>query len=229
MSFLKSLVFPNGMELSYHKIMKIDGAGDLSSLTLTISSWKNEEQYLTSVNPLYNSYEIVPLTPEILSGVTSVLYLNGTFKDAVITTDQMDSIETTRKRGWIRIKSERDKREYSPIAFAATTFDTDPESVRRIIGANVLMVQRQLAWVSQSLTALATAAGVTLPPLPVEGMQWTDATNTAVDLTLSQVQALGVAVATKIGVTHHIARGLRSSIESAPTSQAVALVQWPTT
>lgn len=229
MPMLKNITLPNGVELSFHKITKLEVYGDLSQVNVQVASWKDEDQYIAGTAPVWNQYILLPFDLTVLDSLTDGLVATGTFSGATLTTDAMDSLETIKLRAWGRMKSKRDSLEYGPVTYEGNQYDADPDSQRRIIGACVLTLMSQMYWVTGAVEALAAAAGVTLPEQPTQGQEWTDYTNVPRDLSLQDIQGLGYALAVQAGTVHTIARGLRTAIEGAENAEEVDSVTWPTT
>lgn len=70
--------------------------------------------------------------------------------------------------------------------------------------------------------ALAVAAGAS------DLVTWTLADNSTVDITLAQLQHVGLLMLAKVQTAHDTSRTLREAVELATDAEALALIQWPT-
>lgn len=104
---------------------------------------------------------------------------------------------------WLFIRDQRNQVEYGGLLWDGKTFDSDPTSQQRIMGAV------QLAALNPDLI-----------------VDWTLKDNSVIELSSSDLQNLGIALAEHVNQVHKHARELRSQIDSASTNAEVDAIVW---
>lgn len=226
MPLQKDITMPNQLTLGFHKILKLETEGD--NLVILVGSWKDESQYKTGVQAVWNSREAVPMPQEIKDIASIALAQSSTFLGATEVPDALDGIEAVRLKTWVKFKNLRNSKEYAPVTTPKGMFDADPDSQRRIIGAGVLAIVERVQWLTASMQQIAEASNVTLSDIPTTGSEWTLYDNSAVELTPDDLLFLGQAMGLQIKQAHAEGRVVRSQIESADSISDLNAVQWPT-
>jgi hypothetical protein len=111
---------------------------------------------------------------------------------------------------WNKVKADRDLTINGGFEWANNSFDSDPTSRTNIQGGV------SLAIISEQLNQ----------PFDID---WTLKNNTTISLSISDMKAVGVALANHLNTQYEKGRVLRAQIENSTTKQAVELVVWDTT
>lgn len=114
------------------------------------------------------------------------------------------TLQDHRDAKWEQIKASRNATEFGPFTWDGSIFDGDTKSQNRISGAV------QMAGLS-----------------PTFSTEWTLADNTVRILNASQVIQVGIALAQHVDTAYAVARTLRNQINTAPTPDEVAVINWP--
>lgn len=125
-------------------------------------------------------------------------WVNGEWAD-------VRDLEKAKLDQWELVKQSRDQHEHGGFEWDGSTFDSDPDSQAKIIGAVQL-------------------AGMSDQPFAID---WTLQDNTVRTLDRQQMIAVGRALAQHITSTHETGRQLRQQIESASSIEQVLAVNWP--
>lgn len=104
---------------------------------------------------------------------------------------------------WEEIKQARTAAEYAGFVWDGSTFDSDPASQQKIIGAS--------QWASLN---------------PAFEIDWTLADNTVRSLNSQQMQQVGQALGVHVNTVYEKGRTLRQQIESATTIPGVEAIHW---
>lgn len=208
MPLSKTITAPNGTQLSFHKIIKIEISGDLLTATLSVGSWATEADYMANKNLAWMSYEVVPFGTELLSELSAPLLTEGQFSGATEVPDSLETLDAVRVRKWADIKLTRSRIEYGGFEWDGSRFDSDETSRARIQGAV------QLAVIAQSAGA-------------PYAQDWTLEDNSVRTLSAEDVIAVGVALGQHVSAVFETARQLRELIDSATNAEEVYAVEWP--
>lgn len=114
------------------------------------------------------------------------------------------NLEQIKDAKWEEIKKSRTDAEYAGFVWDGSTFDSDPLSQQKIIGAS------QLASLNPELFSI----------------DWTLADNTVRTLNAQEMNAVGIALGQHVNAQYVKARGLRQQIEAATSRDAVNAVAW---
>jgi len=109
---------------------------------------------------------------------------------------------------WEEMKARRAEVEFGSFVWDGSTFDSDPTSTSRIMGAF-------------SLAMAAAGAGA-----PYE-IEWTLADNTKRVLSAADMIAVGMTLGTAVATAHGTASSLRAAIDAATTTAQLEAISWP--
>lgn len=118
------------------------------------------------------------------------------------------SLDEHKAAKWAELKRARAAAIDAPLVTPYGTFAGNKESRDNLVGTTV---------------GLQIAIGAGAPDL----VTWTLADNSTVDLTLAQLQHVGLLMLTKVQTAHDAGRTLRIAKDAAESIQDVLLLQWP--
>jgi hypothetical protein len=205
MSLSKTITVPNGTTLSYHKILKVEITNE--GMTTIVGSWPNEAIYLEGRPQIWTSYEKSEVDPATTLAIESKLLATGTFSDASVITDGIDSLDNLKMKRWAYIKQSRTDAIASPLTTPYGVFDCTPTARTSITDA-VLMLQ--------TLASMGTPTTI----------DFTLADNSVVTLNTSQMIEVGLMLGQKVQIAHSRARVLRLQGEAATTVAEVEAIVW---
>ena len=118
------------------------------------------------------------------------------------------TLEQVKAAKWEAVKAQRSMIEYGTFTWDGSTFDCDPVSTSRIMGA-----------FSLAMAALSAAQAYS--------ETWVLADNTTRDLSAADMLAVGAALGAQVSAAFATANTLRAAIDAATTIPDVEAVAWP--
>lgn len=140
MPILKTLTTPNGIAVSFHK----PGSGEINFaagvVVVRMLSWVDQAAHdaAAGAGQVWSWPISVPL--DQAADVEAAMLLSGPFSGGSRVSDTSGSLEARRARRWAELKQQREVREYGGFVWDGSTFDSDPNSRARIMGAVQLAV-----------------------------------------------------------------------------------------
>lgn len=173
MPILKTLTAPNGAVVTFHK----PGTAELSFrdgvAVVRVLSWVDQAAHDAGAGQVWSWPVTLPI-PDV-ADVEVAMVAAGMFAGGSIVADAGGGLAARRARHWAVIKQQREAREYGGFDWDGSSFDSDPESQRRIQGA----------------VQLAVMAAATGQPFEIT---WVLADNTTRVLTGDDMVAVGAAL-----------------------------------
>lgn len=208
MPLIKSILTPNGVPVSYHKIKSANYDLDSGVVALTVASWANQEAYDSGQGLAWMWH--IDAEPVVLQDLQGAITQIAPFDNSTAVPETYIDLDSLKIRKWAIIKGQRDALINGGFVWDGSTFDSDPVSQSRITGAVVLSLMAAMAQVEFLKT-------------------WVLADNTTRDLSGADMQAVGVALGEF--VQGLIAQGnvLRAAIDAATTAQELDAIEWPNT
>lgn len=226
MNLLKTFTAENNVQVSYHKVTKIEVEGAMVGMLLTVSHWVDEAQYASGAPAVWNTRVMIPidagLWQEIYEGLTSV----DAFSGASIIEDITDTLDYKKKKKWAKVKEHRDNAEYGIFEYNGHAFDGDKDSQRRIAGAVAGLALTQIEYLLAAVQTLATEAGVALPTPPAVEQEWTTADDYTVTLDAAGLTGLGFTLTAQVANAHQIGRSIRTQIDGATDETLDSIPLW---
>jgi hypothetical protein len=203
---------PNGINLGYHRAVKLEADLVSGKAVVTVASHADEAGFLAGLPLAWHWY--VPLTTTVFSGTGSLLeelqdalivQVDSPFFGGQIAADNSDTLEASRDRTWTRIKQARDVAEAADFTWGGSAFQADKA---RITGAT-------------QLALLAEMAG---QPYSID---WTLSDNSVRTLDAGDMIAVGVALGQHVADAFETGRQLRAQIAAATTIAELNAIGWP--
>jgi hypothetical protein len=197
MPIIKMTKSPNGVNIGYHKVIKVELSGDFSELKISLEGYGSEEIALSGQplawfwNVTMNAAALSALTIEAIESAL-VTAPESVFYGGMVVVPQ-SSIDALKARVWAQIKHSRQVAEDSGFSYMGMDFDSDPLSQQRIRGA----------------IQLAQDAMSSNQPFETE---WTLKDNNTVRLTGAQLIGAGAALSRHLGECHARSRKLRAHL-----------------
>lgn len=211
MPILKSTKTPGGVQVAYHKVIRLEVDFRLDKTVAFVHSYTDEAAAMAGL-PLVWGWEI-SISAGLLSRCDD---LAGAIESALIApdmpfaggsqvVDQSDTLQGARDRAWAAIKVARAIAEEGNFIYDGGSYQADKV---RINGAV------QLAVIAKSSGAAYSET-------------WTLTDNTTRQLDADQVIALGLALGQFVSGLYATGRALREQINQAETIEAVHAIGWP--
>ena len=176
-----------------------------------VNSWANFDMFANGGLLAWQDRHVIPVS--VLDGgdwqskVEQWIVEHGQFAGGTYVTDELD-LDVAKVRHWGKIKSQRDQAEWSGFDVPEIgSFDSDPASQAKIIGATVA-------------AQLADAAGRAYE------IDWTLKDNSVITLDRQQVEQVGFALMDHLNQVHGKGRQLRQAIESATSQEELDAIVW---
>lgn len=201
MPILKTTRAPNGVTVSYHRLGAVEGR--FPDLTVQVQSWVDREAYLQGLPPSFNFYapfDARGLLGQFEQAALAVQDLAG----GTVEVDGDTDLAAAQVRRWAKLKQERDALDFAPISHADFEIDADQQARLDIMGAIMAM---QAAGQSTRL--------------------WRCSDNQMRELSLSDLLAVGTAIAARRQHLIETSDALWQQLQAAQTVEEVEAVAWP--
>lgn len=203
MPILKTLSTPNGVAASFHKPTAAEISYRDAVAVVRVSSWVDQAAHDAGAGHVWQSVVTLPI-PDV-ADAEAALIVAGPFAGGSLVADEGGGLAARRTRQWALIKQQREAREYGGFTWDGSTFDSDPESRNRIMGA-------------AQLAMLAKSSG---QPFDIT---WVLADNSARVLTADEMIAVGAALGSHVSALFETGVLLRQVIAESSNPEAVT---WP--
>lgn len=201
MPILKSFRAPNGVTVSYCRLGQVEG--NFPDLVVQVRCWVDRDAYMQGLPPSFAHY--APFDASAMLGTFEQAALGlADLAGGAIEADGDTDLAAAKLRRWATLKTERDARDFAPIAYGEFEIDADQQARIDIMGA-----------------VMAMQAGDQASRL------WRCSDNQMRGLTLSDLLAAGSAIAARRQALIETSDGLYQQIQSAETAEAVSAVAWP--
>lgn len=231
MAIIKSFETPQGVEATYHKLLKVEVSTITGMVEMLVAVYSSADARNAGATPIWHESVRIPMTQFATDPVASFYqtlttygpsYLIGGAPDApapavsFTVTDPdpqdpgVDELTALKIAKLAEIKEWRNQFEYSKLTWDGSEFDMDPASQMRLQGA----------------LTLAKLAAEAQQPFAVE---WTLSDNTTRSLTLPDLVAIGQALGARVMQAHQISRQLKQQLLAAQNPPEVHFIQWPAT
>jgi hypothetical protein len=137
MSILKSIVSSEGVTLNYHKILKIETLSRPATLAYTIRSWQNEADYMSGKAAVTTSRDEIDVPSDLMGALDDLVLTGSKLTGGTFLPDNLETLEGVKLRCALEIKRARDVAINGGFTWDSSSFDSDPISQTRILGAFV--------------------------------------------------------------------------------------------
>lgn len=204
MPIFKTITAPNGATVAFHKPTAAEISYRDAVAVVRVSSWVDQAAHDAGAGHVWQSVVTMPI-PDV-ADAEAALIVAGPFAGGSLVADEGGGLAARRTRQWALIKQQREAREYGGFTWDGSTFDSDPESRNRIMGA-------------AQLAMLAKSSGQ-----PFE-ITWVLADNSSRVLSADEMIAVGAALGSHVSALFATGVVLRQQIADSPEPETVA---WPT-
>lgn len=201
MALFKSMVTPNGIPTTYHKIVRAELLGNEDQLRIQVGSWPTEETYVSGAPAAWITNTAVS-SGNLYNTIQTQLLESTEFIDSTVLAEA-DLLTETKQRRWLSVKGAQKQQEYSGLEFEMAVYKSDLESQNKI----------QMAVIS-ALQDPGYSAVLDL----VNG--------TTKELSSQKLIELNQALVTQVETLHTRAQSLRLQIDAATTVEAVNQITW---
>lgn len=203
MPILKTLIAPNGAVVTFHKPTEAELSYRDSVAVVRVSSWVDQAAHDAGAGQVWSWPVTLPI-PDVPDAEAAMI-VAGIFAGGSLVADEGGGLAARRTRQWAVLKQQREAREYGGFTWDGSTFDSDPESRSRIMGAS------QLAMLAKSAQQ----------PFQIT---WVLADNSARVLSADEMIAVGAALGSHVSALFQAGVVLRQQIADSPDPETVG---WP--
>lgn len=203
MPILKTLTAPNGAVVTFHKPGSAEISYRDSVAVVRVSSWVDQAAHDGGAGQVWSWPVTLPI-PDVADAEAAMI-VSGVFAGGSLVADEGGGLAARRTRQWAVLKQQREAREYGGFTWDGSTFDSDPESRSRIMGAV------QLALMAASMQQ------------PFE-RTWVLADNSTRVLSGSDMIAVGLALGQHVGALFDQGVVLRQAVSTSTEPEGIG---WP--
>lgn len=201
MALFKSMVTPNGIPTTYHRIVRAELLGNENQLRVQVGSWPTEDTYILGLPAVWITNTAVP-SNNLYNTVQAQLLESSEFLNSTILAET-DPLTIIKQRKWMLIKTAQKQQEYAGLEFQGDVYQSDLENQNQIQTAVILALQDPQY--SSSLKLL---------------------NGSIKELDAANLIALNQALITHVETLHNRAQALRLQIDAATTVEAVEQITW---
>ena len=201
MALFKSMVTPNGIPTTYHRLVRVELLGNVDQLRIQVGSWPTEETYISGAPAAWITNTAVP-SGSLYTTVQTQLLESAEFTGATILAEA-DLLTEVKQRKWLAIKSAQKQQEYAGLEFEDALYKSDLESQNKIQMAVISALQD------------TSYSGI---------LELVDGSTKELDS--QKLVQLNQVLITQIEMLHNRAQSLRQQIDAATTVEAVNQITW---
>lgn len=214
MSIHRTCVAPNGAQLVWHRVERVEFIADSAQAIASVKSWASEEAMLSKEPPAWlwtlGVQAAMLAVPDLIGSTERALVaaagspvIGGTVVEATL-----GELDIFKIRRWAEIKSTREAVIAGGLDFGGMRFDSGDDARVNIMGAAVdALAALQLGQPFSRVYTLADNSRVSLTDIPT-------------------MLSIGRALANHVEQQHAHAAELRAQINAATTPEQVAEVKW---
>lgn len=212
MPIVKTVNSPNGTELTYHVVHKVETSERFDSAVIYVRGYATQVGAERSA-PLAWLWQLtapIEAITSLTSAFIETLLVSdpgSPFFGGDILTAETD-MEKAKRQKYMEIKRSRDQQEFSTFTFEGNTYDCNQISQQRIGQA-----------AQGAMFAISVGAPFT--------QDWTLKDNSVVTFDAQQMIGVALAMGAHVSLAHERGRMLREQLEAALTVEDVAAVTWP--